>query len=424
MPGDCRVTSNILWVMVACLLSGIGAASIMAVWTELLLLRACESRHLPYPSQACDQSEAAQSEATYRQTYMGLAQSIPAALTVGMVSSIADSRGRRLAMILSFVSTLIFCSAVFLVPDRVFGLDGYWLIIVVTAVCSFTGGQTATFSSAMSVIADVSVDWTAVQRTNLFMLLEAALWGGGIIGPVLGGAVAKAGSARWGAQTGLRNTFLFAVILIVLGIALLLCCYKETLRPVDRQPFSWARANPVSAMFPLFSHPVMRRFAFMFATAGVGQNGFFFVTNLYLVRVADFTLMELSWFATIGTATTVAGLLLALPLLQRCLSTKALINFSVLDSAVQLLLLGVLALPVWWKISGQDGGSGDGSDGSSTTLGNSGNYLRTLGPYIANGMGFGQAICMPCIRSTVAVLCATGEVRATTRTEGIASLCS
>ena len=146
-------------------------------------------------------------------------------------------------------------------------------------MCSFTGGQTATFSSAMSVIADVSVDWTAVQRTNLFMLLEAALWGGGIIGPVLGGAVAKAGSAKWGAQTGLRNTFLFAVILILLGIALLLCCYKETLRPVDRQPFSWARANPVSAMFPLFSHPVMRRFAFMFATAGVGQNGFFFVVS-------------------------------------------------------------------------------------------------------------------------------------------------
>jgi len=38
-------------------------------------------------------------------------------------------------------------------------------------------------------------------------------------------------------------------------------------------------ANPVSAMFPLFSHPVMRRFAFMFATAGVGQNGFFFVVS-------------------------------------------------------------------------------------------------------------------------------------------------
>ena len=40
-----------------------------------------------------------------------------------------------------------------------------------------------------------------------------------------------------------------------------------------------------------------------------------------------------------------------------------------------------------------------------------GNWLRTWGPYAANGMGFAQAICMPCIRSTVAVLCATGEVK-------------
>ena len=34
-----------------------------------------------------------------------------------MVSSIADSWGRRFAMITSFLSTLMFCVAVLLVPD-------------------------------------------------------------------------------------------------------------------------------------------------------------------------------------------------------------------------------------------------------------------------------------------------------------------
>lgn len=232
MAGDCRLTTNIFWVMLACLATGIGGASIMAVWSELLLSRACERANIPFPSQACDQHPESQTEATLRQTYMQLAQSIPNALTVGMVSSIADSRGRRLAMILSFISTLMFCVAVFLVPDKVGSVDGYWVILGISLVTSFTGGNTATFSSAMSVIADVSHGWSAVQRTNLFMMLEAALWGGGIVGPILGSSVAKV--------VGLRNTFLFAVIMILLGVVLLLCFYTETLRDSEREEFTWS----------------------------------------------------------------------------------------------------------------------------------------------------------------------------------------
>ena len=236
MAGDCRLTTNIFWVMLACLATGIGGASIMAVWSELLLSRACARHHIPFPSQACDQHPDAQTEATLRQTYMQLAQSIPNALTVGMVSSIADSRGRRLAMIFSFMTTLMFSVAVLLVPDRVGSIDGYWVILGICLVTSFTGGNTATFSSAMSVIADVSHGWTAVQRTNLFMMLEAALWGGGIIGPLLGSSVAKI--------VGLRNTFLFAAIMIVIGIVLLLCLYTETLRDSEREPFTWSAHIP------------------------------------------------------------------------------------------------------------------------------------------------------------------------------------
>jgi hypothetical protein len=33
-------------------------------------------------------------------------------------------------------------------------------------------------------------------------------------------------------------------------------------------------------MTPLFSHPAMRRFFFLFLVGGIGQNGFAFVTNL------------------------------------------------------------------------------------------------------------------------------------------------
>ena len=124
----------------------------------------------------------------------------------------------------------------------------------------------------------------------------------------------------------------------------------------------------------------------------------------YLIRVADFSLLELSVFASIGTGTTVAGLIVALPLLQRCLSTKGVICFSVFDSALQMFLLALTGMPFWWKISGQEGddmGSlGSGSLGDEIATGN---WMRTWGPYIANAVGFGQAICMPCIRSTGSV---------------------
>ena len=125
-----------------------------------------------------------------------------------------------------------------------------------------------------------------------------------------------------------------------------------------------------------------------------------FMSLRYLIRVADFSLLELSVFASIGTGTTVAGLIIALPILQRCLSTKGVICFSVFDSALQMFLLAMMGLPFWWTISGQESDdTGSVGSGSMAEEIASGNWLRTWGPYAANAVGFGQAICMPCIRS-------------------------
>ena len=43
----------------------------------------------------------------------------------------------------------------------------------------------------------------------------------------------------------------------------------------------------------------------------------------------------------------VLGLVVGLPLLQLCLTTKAVVCFSIMDSCVQQLLLGLLALSFW-----------------------------------------------------------------------------
>ena len=95
------------------------------------------------------------------------------------------------ALILIFVGPLAFFTAVLCMPPVLCGLDGYWFVLAITCVFSFTGGNTATFSTSMSVIADVTDGWTDRARTNVFITLEAALWGGGILGPVIGGSSAS-----------------------------------------------------------------------------------------------------------------------------------------------------------------------------------------------------------------------------------------
>ena len=133
------------------------------------------------------------------------------------------------ALILIFVGPLAFFTAVLCMPPVLCGLDGYWFVLAITCVFSFTGGNTATFSTSMSVIADVTDGWTDRARTNVFIMLEAALWGGGILGPVIGGKLGK--------LLGLRQSFLFAVVGIGVAIVLLLLCFQETLK--ERRPIKF-----------------------------------------------------------------------------------------------------------------------------------------------------------------------------------------
>lgn len=410
-----------LALMFSCFVFMFGATTVNAVWTELLLQRAC-ARALPpivYPSKACDRE--GQNETTLRGTWMILAQTVPAALSIGAVASLSDAKGRRPAVILSFAGPLMFALSTLLTPPLVCAgghcVDGYWIILAATFVSSFSGGGPATFSCAMSVIADVSDGWDARARTQLFMFLEAAMWGGAILGPVAGGKFAK--------MVGLRQSFILSVGAISLAIVLLLLLYPETLQPHKRKPFSMATANPVAQLFPLFSHPVLRRFAIVIGpTTGIAWAMNSAISNLYLIRVADLSLMELSIGSSINVAATVGGLVLGLPLLQRCFSTRNLIIFSIADSLMAQLLMGCLALGFWAKFTMlQDGAHGGGSssfsgghedyDGQSGSGGGAPpaetNSWRYLGPYILMGVSALQANCMPCMRSTIAVLCETGE---------------
>lgn len=66
----------------------------------------------------------------------------------------------------------------------------------------------------MSVMADVSTSLSHAGRTNMLMLLEAATWGGSMLGPPLGAMLANAYSLRAVFGCGAAATFTGLLVLL------------------------------------------------------------------------------------------------------------------------------------------------------------------------------------------------------------------
>ena len=58
--------------------------------------------------------------------------------------------------------------------EHSFCAEGFWLLLAVNVVFSFTGGGAACWAIQMTVMSDISSKWSVERRTNTFMLLEAA----------------------------------------------------------------------------------------------------------------------------------------------------------------------------------------------------------------------------------------------------------
>ncbi|MBV6441800.1 MAG: Tetracycline resistance protein, class C [Saprospiraceae bacterium] len=104
----------------------------------------------------------------------------------------------------------------------------------------------ATFTAASAYIADIS---TPEKRAQNFGIIGAAFGMGFVIGPLLGGLVSHYG--------GLRAPFFVAA-----GLALLNWLYgyfilPESLKPENRRPFDWRRANPIGSLLHLRRYPVI-----------------------------------------------------------------------------------------------------------------------------------------------------------------------
>ena len=105
-----------------------------------------------------------------------------------------------------------------------------------------SGMTAASFSVASAYIADVS---PPEKRSGSFGMLQAAFGLGFVIGPAVGGILGNYDP---------RLPFWVAAVMSLLNFTYGLFVLPESLRPEQRERFSWKRANPLGALKLLRSH--------------------------------------------------------------------------------------------------------------------------------------------------------------------------
>ncbi len=201
-----------------------------------------------------------------------------------LLGNLSDRFGRRPVILISLLG---------------FGVDYIFLgfaptlgwLFVGRAIAGITG---ASFTTASAYIADIS---TPENRTQNFGMVGVAFGVGFILGPLLGGLLAK---------FGLRVPFFVAAGFSILNAMLGFFILPESLPAERRRKFEWSRANPFGAIVSLTKYP---------ALSGMFFCLFFIYLAAHSVQTtwAYFTKYRFSWTeAQVGYSLAFVGLLIGL----------------------------------------------------------------------------------------------------------------
>ena len=258
-------------ILVIGFLSSLGSSITGPTLTELLIKRACDRRSIPYPSDACSTSAAAQSEAASR-TQLIYLSSLPALLTLGTYSLLMDTRGRRPVLVLGVLSSSVFPLLIAVLPDKELfhigsvAVEGFGVVIAGASLASLLGaiaGKIAQFA----VISDLTEGWEGGKRKVFFMALEVLQWVGNTCGPVVGGWISN--------EFGLVVPFYIQIGVNLLIGLLVVGALGETLLPQRRDVWSWARASPFGQIMALRLHPFLTTMALFWAVRGAAFSSAF-----------------------------------------------------------------------------------------------------------------------------------------------------
>lgn len=344
---DSRRARAIVTVAVVNFVSMCATSCMLAPFQEMLLQRACDRVGLNYSSPACSSSKTAQAEASSRVATYNLAQQVPNLLTVGLVGAISDALGRDKALLCPLVTLLLSSLAVAMIPDgRVClphrdsggGLcveDGFDVLVGVTILCSSGGGVLAVLSSSFAVVADVTQGRDPKQIALCFALAELWLFLGLMVGPTLAGMLAS--------KVGLQASFYMAVTMYAVGVVTVLALLRE-LRDKSALPrFDWQQVVPLVTATVMVQTPLARRFAVMLS-AGAMSFGVMTIFALYLTDIYSYNPDLNGYWQSVNFAAGAFGLMVGLPLMQRCLSLRAIFIICTSLGAINFALTSMLAL--------------------------------------------------------------------------------
>jgi multidrug resistance protein len=258
---------------------------------------------------------------------MALAFSAAQFLGSPVLGALGDRHGRRPVLIVSLFGTAL---GYFL-----FGWAGaLWLMFVSRVIDGITGGN---ISTAQAYIADIS---KPEDRAKNFGLIGAAFGLGFIVGPALGGLLAKFGLAAPAFAAGALSLVTMAATWLFL---------PESLPPERRTkgPFHWREIDPLRQIVRALARPelvwtLLAIFAANFAMAGLQSNFAVFAFDRFAVGPGQIGLI----FASIGaTGAVTQGLLI-----RRLATRIAPVSLAIAGLAVAALgFFGIsLARGTWW----------------------------------------------------------------------------
>ena len=220
------------------------SSSLSQLFIELFIQRSCE-RHNVKTNKDCVGFHTAQKEASSDFSWFLLATGLSSMVTCAAVGVIADAWGRKPAMLLPVTGMFFYTLAAWLLP-----VSAQWTVLLPIGTLAFAcGGVYAPVSVGFATLADVTAAETPERRTRLFALVEATVWGGNLVGPLIGGAAISVCNEIWPLE-GAQHAFALLSLLYGLLMLFLLLVYPETC-PAKQQSFSWSAGNPVGSLWLL-----------------------------------------------------------------------------------------------------------------------------------------------------------------------------
>ncbi len=207
-----------------------------------------------------------------------------------IIGGLSDRFGRRPVLLASLAAFGLDYLAMAFAPTLA------WLIAA-RLVAGVTG---ASFPTAYAYIADIS---PPEKRAPNFGVIGMAFGFGFIIGPALGGIVA---------QFDARLPFLLAAGLALANVAYGYFVLPESLKPENRRPFEWRRANPVGALMRLrAAHPRVLMLALTVLLWTMGYQSLYATWSYFGIERFGWTPGQVGWsLAAVGvTGALVQGVL-------------------------------------------------------------------------------------------------------------------